>query len=148
MHWSGLVLATLATPRLELFGIRKEVGTLRFTGGAAPARMRPVGLIPERSMKTAVLIEKLATKRYRASTAQPIALQTVGRTRDEAVQRLCALARKRLSAGEWLQVSLPGPPQANPWIAYAGIWKDHPDIDDFVKNIAAYRRAGNGDPSA
>ena len=96
-------------------------------------------------MKTAVLVEKLGKKKYRASTSQPIALASRGRSRDEALKRLCTLARKRLAAGEWEQVSLPGPPDANPWIAYAGIWKDHPDFDDFLKNIADYRRTRNGD---
>jgi hypothetical protein len=87
-----------------------------------------------------VLVEKLGEKKYRASTSQPIPLQTRGRTRDEAVKRLCALARKRLAAGQWQQVPLPGPPQSNPWIAFAGIWKDHPDFDDFLQNIADHRR--------
>ena len=92
-------------------------------------------------MKAAVLVEKLGVKKYRASTSQPIPLESEGRSGEEAVKRLCALARKRLAAGQWRQVSLPGPPQANPWIAYAGIWKDHPDFDDFLKNIADHRRA-------
>jgi hypothetical protein len=95
-------------------------------------------------MKTAVLVEKLGKKKYRASTSQPIPMESEGRTPDEAVKRLCTLARKRLTAGEWQQVFLPGPPQANPWITYAGIWKDHPDIEEFLKNIAEYRRASNG----
>jgi hypothetical protein len=42
----------------------------------------------------------------------------------------------RLSAGEWQQISLPGPPETNPWIDFAGVWKDHPDFDEFVDNIA------------
>jgi hypothetical protein len=95
-------------------------------------------------MKTAVLVEKLGKKKYRASTTQPIALESEGRSRDEAVKRLCALARKRLAAGEWKQIWLPGPPQTNPWIAYAGIWKDHPDFDDFLENIEEHRRKTNG----
>jgi hypothetical protein len=99
-------------------------------------------------MKTAVLAEKLGKKKYRASNSQPIALESEGRSRDEAVKRLCALARKRLGAGEWQQVCLPGPPQANPWIAFAGIWKDHPDFDQFMKIIAEYRRTTNGLDSA
>jgi hypothetical protein len=99
-------------------------------------------------MKAAVLVEKLSEKKYRASTSQPIPLESEGRTGAEAVKRLCALARKRLAAGEWEQVSLPGPPQSNPWIAYSGVWKDHPDFDDFLKNIAEYRRKMNDtDPS-
>jgi hypothetical protein len=93
-----------------------------------------------KSVKAAVLVAKLGARKYRASTSQPIPLETEGRTRDEAVKRLCALARKRLAAGEWEQVSLPGPPQTNPWLLYAGIWKDHPDFDDFLKNIAEYRQ--------
>jgi hypothetical protein len=114
--------------------------------------VRIVGCVirPEKEnvVKATVLVEKLSAKRYRASTSQPIPLESEGRSRDEAVTRLCALARKRLAAGEWQQVSLPGPPQSNPWIAYAGIWKDHPELDDFVKNIAEYRHASNGvDPS-
>jgi hypothetical protein len=99
-------------------------------------------------VKAAVLVEKLSKNKYRASTSQPIPLETEGRSRAEAVRRLCAEARKRLAAGEWHHVSLPGPPQTNPWLAYAGIWKDHPEFDDFVKNIAEYRRAVNGTDSS
>src|SRR5262249_45600843 len=95
-------------------------------------------------MKTAVLVEKLGKNKYRASTSQPIALESEGRSRDEAVERLYTLARKRLAAGEWRAISLPGPPQTNPWSAYAGIWKDHPDFDQFLQNIAEYRRSTNG----
>jgi hypothetical protein len=95
-------------------------------------------------METAVLVEKLGKNKYRASTSQPIALESEGRSREEAVRRLCALARKRLAAGQWQHVSLPGPPQANPWITFAGIWKDHPDFDQFLKDIAEYRRTANG----
>jgi hypothetical protein len=99
-------------------------------------------------VKAAVLVEKLGKKKYRATTSQPIPLETQGRTREEAVKRLCALARKRLAAGEWLHVPLPGPPETNPWVAYAGIWKDHPDFEDFSQNVAEYRRTVNGtDPS-
>ena len=94
-------------------------------------------------MQAAVLVEKLGEKKFRASTSQPIPLESEGRSGEEAVKRLCALARKRLAAGQWQQISLPGPPQTNPWIAYAGIWKDHPDFDDFLQNIVDYRRAVN-----
>jgi len=95
-------------------------------------------------VKSAVLVEKLGKKKYRASSSQPIALESEGRSGDEAVRRLCALTRKRLAAGEWQQVSLPGPSEANPWVAYAGIWKDHPDFAEFLKNTTEYRRAANG----
>jgi hypothetical protein len=99
-------------------------------------------------VKAAVFVEKLGARKYRASTSQPVPLETHGRTHAEAVRRLCALAKKRLAAGQWEQVSLPGPPETNPWIAYSGIWKDHPDFDDFLQNIAEYRHVVNGtDPT-
>jgi hypothetical protein len=99
-------------------------------------------------MKTAVLVEKLGKNKYRASTTHPLALESEGRSRAEAVDRLCKLAKKRLTAGEWQQVSLPGPPESNPWIAYAGIWKDQPDFAEFLKSVAEYRRARNGPDAA
>lgn len=99
-------------------------------------------------MKASVLVEKLGAKKFRASTSHPIPLKSEGRSREEAVKRLCAMARKRLAAGEWRQVSLPGPPQSNPWIAYAGIWKDNPDYEAFLKNLREYRRAIDGSNSS
>lgn len=99
-------------------------------------------------MKAAVLIEKLGKKKYRASTSQPIPLESEGQSADEAIQRLCAEAEKRLAAGQWQQVSLPGPPEASPWIAAAGIWRNHPDFDEFLKNIADYRRTIDGTDAA
>ena len=77
---------------------------------------RTIGWRPTwvKSMKTAILVEKLGANKYRASTSQPISLESEGRSRDEAVKRLCALAHKRLAAGEWQEVFLPGPPDTNP----------------------------------
>jgi hypothetical protein len=99
-------------------------------------------------VKATVLVEKLSAKRYRASTSQPIPLKSEGRSANEAVKRLRALARKRLAAGQWEHISLPGPPESNPWVAYAGVWQDHPDFDEFLRNIAEYRRATDGTDSS
>jgi hypothetical protein len=30
---------------------------------------------------------------------------------------------------------------SNPWIKFAGVWKDHPEFEAFVADIAAYRRS-------
>jgi hypothetical protein len=91
-------------------------------------------------MTALVLIEKIGEQKYRASTAQPIAMAAEGRSRDEAVEHLSTLVRERLARGELVQIPLPGTARDNPWIAFAGIWKDHPDWDAFRKNIAEYRR--------
>jgi hypothetical protein len=90
-------------------------------------------------MKATVLVEKVGTKKYRASTAQPVPMETEGATQHEALERLYELARKRLASGQLVQMNLPDAPTPNPWKAFAGIWKDHPDFEAFRANIAAYR---------
>src|SRR5262249_11379998 len=91
-------------------------------------------------MEMTVLVERLADDRYRASTGYPVAMESEGRAPDEAVERLREQAVKRLKGSELVQVSIPGVQDANPWLKYAGIWKNHPDFDRFLENVAEYRR--------
>ena len=95
-------------------------------------------------MKSTVLVEKIGKSKYRASTAQPIALASEGKSRDEAIGRLQRLARKRLSDGELVQVELVTSADANPWKKFAGIWKDHPEFEAFLTDIATYRKTRKG----
>jgi hypothetical protein len=90
-------------------------------------------------MNATVLIEKVGKKKYRATTSQPVPMETEGATQKQALERLYDLAKKRLASGQLLHMNLPDAPSANPWQAFAGIWKDHPDFDAFQANIAAYR---------
>jgi hypothetical protein len=98
-------------------------------------------------MKAIVFVEKIGKKKYRASTSQPVHLESEGASQDQAVERLCELAKKRLAAGTFMQMSLPDVP-SNPWRTFAGIWKDHPEFDAFLQNIARHRRAADeADPA-
>ena len=91
-------------------------------------------------MQVTVFIERLDEHIYRAATTQPIALSTEGSTSDEALERLRALAQQRLSAGEMVCLDIPEVPVPHPWVPFAGIWKDHPDLDAVLEHIAAARR--------
>jgi hypothetical protein len=91
-------------------------------------------------MEVTVFVERLGDETYRAETAQPIILATEGRTRDEAIERLQVLARQRLTAGEVVRLEIPEVPTPHPWIAFAGIWKDHPDYDAMLRHIATETR--------
>ncbi|ETX03346.1 type II toxin-antitoxin system HicB family antitoxin [Candidatus Entotheonella palauensis] len=91
-------------------------------------------------MQLAVLVERIDERKYRAETAQPVSLIAEGRTREEAVDRLLELAQQRLSAGEIVHLELSEGEVPHPWIPYAGVWKDHPDFDAFLNNIANDRR--------
>jgi hypothetical protein len=64
-------------------------------------------------MKATVLVEKVGKKKYRATTSQPIPLETEGASRDEALERLYELAKKRLAAGQLVQMNLPDTPETN-----------------------------------
>lgn len=99
-------------------------------------------------MKATVFVEKVGKKKYRATTSQPVPLESEGASQDEALERLYELAKKRLASGQLLQMNVPDSPATNPWQAFAGIWKDHPEFDDFLENIAEYRRATNGRSSS
>ena len=91
-------------------------------------------------MQLTVLVEQINDSTNRAETAQPIVLTTEGRTRDEALERLRHLAHQRLSAGEMVQLDLGEVAIPHPWLPYAGIWRDHPDIEALLDTIAENRR--------
>ena len=91
-------------------------------------------------MQVTVFVERLGEHTYRAATAQPITLSTEGQTRDEALERLQTLAQQRLTAGEIVCLDIPDVPVLHPWVPFAGIWKDHPDLDAVLEHIAAAHR--------
>jgi hypothetical protein len=94
----------------------------------------------EKAMQVTVFVERLDEQTYRAETTQPVALVTEGRTRDEAIERLRVLAQQRLTAGEMVRLDIPDVAVPHPWVPFAGIWKDHPDLDAVLEHIAAERR--------
>ena len=91
-------------------------------------------------MEMTVLIEP-NDGRFKASTSRPVATETEGASREEALERLRALAATRIARGELVQVSLPNGDAAHPWMKFAGVWKDNPEFDQFVQNVAEHRRA-------
>ncbi|MBC8116624.1 MAG: type II toxin-antitoxin system HicB family antitoxin [Candidatus Saccharimonas sp.] len=91
-------------------------------------------------MDMIVLIEP-QNGRFKATTSQPVAMETEGASREEALQRLQELAKSRLAAGELVQVPLPNGDSSHPWMKFAGVWKDHPEFDQFQQNVAEYRRS-------
>lgn len=79
--------------------------------------------------------------RFKASLSQPVILETEGASREDALQRLQELASTRLAAGELVQVPLPNGDSGHPWMKFAGLWKEHPEFDQFQKNVREYRHS-------
>ncbi|MDB5391848.1 MAG: hypothetical protein JWM11_7494 [Planctomycetaceae bacterium] len=89
-------------------------------------------------MEMTVLIEPI-NGRFKASTSQPVMMESEGASREEAIARLQELASTRLASGEILQVSVTRSDSEHPWMKFAGIWKDHPEFNQFVRNIKEQR---------
>lgn len=98
-------------------------------------------------MDVSVMLEHVKENRYRATALVPTPLVAEAPTRDEALDKIRALINERLSHVELIQVEVPLGPERNAWLAIAGSWRDHPDVDDVMENIHAYRREVDADPN-
>mgnify|MGYP000623576168 CR=1 FL=1 len=98
-------------------------------------------------MQFPVLIEPVANNGYRASSGPPLSVSADEPTRDDAVRKLQEQVLRRLHAGaEIATVEIATQPAENPWVKYAGMFKDDPDFKDVVEIMAENRRKMNEDP--
>ena len=97
-------------------------------------------------MEITVLMEPGEGNRYRATSLSLPGFVSEGASREEALARLRQLIRDQLAHAEIakIEVQLPGKP--HPWMAFAGTWKDRPDLAEFEQNIRDYRRQIDADP--
>lgn len=98
-------------------------------------------------MKIPILIEPVAGNGYRARSGEPLPCAAECATRDEAVRKLHDLVQQRLSDGaEVAALDLPGAAASNPWVGFAGMFKDDPYFDEVVEIMAENRRKMDADP--
>lgn len=97
-------------------------------------------------MDVSVMLEQVAGNGYRATALAPMPMVAEAPTREEAVDRIRTLLGERLSGAELIQVEVPGTASDNPWLSIAGTWRDHPDVDEVLQDIARYRREIDADP--
>ena len=98
-------------------------------------------------MEIPVLIEPVAGNGYRAKCGEPLPITAEGRTRDEALANLRRLVEQRVAAGaEVATMSLPSKNVANPWVEFAGMFKDDPYFDEVIDIMAENRRKMDADP--
>jgi hypothetical protein len=88
-----------------------------------------------------ILIEPVAGNGFRSRGGEPFALSAEGCTRAEVVAKLQEQLRTRLRDGaEVVTLDVDERSTANPWIAFAGMFKDDPYFDDWQQAIAENRR--------
>ena len=97
-------------------------------------------------MDIPVLLEPANGTGFRATTFAPLHLVAEGNTRDEALDHLRALVQSRLAGSEIAILQVPLVSES-PLLKLAGTWRNHPDADEFEKNIREYRRQVDADPN-
>jgi hypothetical protein len=100
---------------------------------------------PRFVMQIPILVERIAGDGYRARAFQPFAVTAKGATRQEALARVREKVESRLKDGTEL-VGLEVGPETNPWVEFAGMFKDDPLIDEWKKAMAEYRKKVDEDP--
>ena len=93
-----------------------------------------------------VIVEKGADKGYQATSYVPAHVVAQGRTRQEALARLCDQRRSRLSNAEVVTLSIPQLGEAHPWKAMAGSWRISPDRAAIERTLQEYRQQVDADP--
>jgi predicted RNase H-like HicB family nuclease len=98
-------------------------------------------------MQIPVLIEPIARNGFRARSLEPFAASAKGATRQEALAKLRAKIESCLKNGAEL-VGLEVGTTPDPWLPFAGMFKDDPGIEDWKRSVEEYRRQVDEDPDA
>lgn len=98
-------------------------------------------------MQIPVLIERIAQNGYRAKTGEPLALSVEAATREEAMAKLREEVAVRLQNGTQLvALDVVEPAPENPWVKYAGMFKDDPMFKDVCRIMEENRKKDDADP--
>lgn len=97
-------------------------------------------------MQIPVLIEPVGRNGYRARVTEPFTISAKGATREEALAKLRAKIESRLKKGAEI-VGLEVGSRNDPWMEFAGMFKDDPWIEDWKQSIREYRKKVDEDPN-
>jgi len=92
------------------------------------------------NLKYDVLIEKTGEAGYTARVLARPDCVVQAATREEALQQLRTELLFRLAKADIVSLEFTPEEVNNPWLKFAGMWKDDPDFDEFQAEIARNRR--------
>jgi hypothetical protein len=94
-----------------------------------------------------ILIEPVAGNGFRSRGGEPFSLSAEGATREEVRAKLQEQLQARLRAGaEVVTLDVTVSAATNPWVEFAGMFKDDPYFDEWQEAIAENRRKVDEDP--
>lgn len=94
-------------------------------------------------MQYQVLVQNLPDGLFSAFVIGIPDIVAEGATEEEALDKAKTLLKERLAIGRLFTIEVEGAPAgvvANPWLETHGSLRDDPTFDDWVKEIAKYRR--------
>jgi hypothetical protein len=92
-------------------------------------------------MQIPILVEPVTNNGFRATCGPPMAVSAEGATREQAIDRLGLLLRERLSNGvEIVAAEVPSRGAENPWVRYAGMFKNDPMFAEVLEIMKECRR--------
>mgnify|MGYP002624602215 CR=1 FL=1 len=95
-------------------------------------------------MKLSTLLQEKAANGFTATVLGWPGLEMTASTRDEALQNIRQAIKDCLSKSELVTVDIDHE-LSDPWAKFVGMWEDDPYFDEFLEEIAAYRRERDAD---
>ncbi|MCC5663524.1 hypothetical protein LC653_06135 [Nostoc sp. CHAB 5784] len=87
-----------------------------------------------------VLIENQADGTVKATLLGLPDCQGLGNTETEAIEKLSQSLQNRLESAKIVTLEIEAPKAENPWMKFAGMFKDDPQFDEMLAHIEADRR--------
>ena len=98
-------------------------------------------------MQIPILIEPIAGNGFRSRGGEPYALSAEGKTREEVLAKLQQQLETRLREGaQAVKLEVPEPAETNPWVKYAGMFKDDPLFEEVTEIMQNNRLKMDADP--
>lgn len=94
-------------------------------------------------MTVTALVQRMGQNRYRAATTHPVALEVEAASREAALSDLRELANGWLADTEVVELELTEQGSANPWVQFAGAWRNNPYLPEYLESLADYRATAN-----
>jgi len=87
-----------------------------------------------------VLIENQADGTIKATLLGLPDCQGLGNTETEAIEKVSQSLQTRLETAKIVTLEIEAPKVENPWMKFAGMFKDDPQFDEMLGYIEEYRR--------
>lgn len=84
-----------------------------------------------------ILLEQTADGQSSATVLELPDCHVIAITPQAAISQVQARLTERLATAQIVSIQIPAPQPQNPWVEFAGIFKDDPDFADIARSIRA-----------